>query len=105
MAEDRDLRRLIDPYLHRERLRRAVFARDLEHGVLSAIDLPRERRLVQKALAGLPDEQRDVIQRMYFDGMSQSQIAERTGLPLGTVKSRTLLAMRRLRTHLGEVAP
>jgi RNA polymerase sigma factor (sigma-70 family) len=73
--------------------------------VVSALDLPRERRLVQKALAGLPDEQRDVIHRMYFDGMSQSQIAERTGLPLGTVKSRTLLAMRRLRTHLGEVAP
>jgi RNA polymerase sigma-70 factor (ECF subfamily) len=42
---------------------------------------------------------------MYFDGMSQSQIAELTGLPLGTVKSRTLLAMRRLRTHLGEIAP
>jgi RNA polymerase sigma-70 factor (ECF subfamily) len=73
--------------------------------VVSALDLPGERRLVQKALAGLPDEQRDVIERMYFDGMSQSQIAERTGLPLGTVKSRTLLAMRRLRTHLGEVAP
>jgi RNA polymerase sigma factor (sigma-70 family) len=73
--------------------------------VVAALDLPRERRLVQKALAGLPDEQRDVIHRMYFDGMSQSQIAERTGLPLGTVKSRTLLAMRRLRTHLGEVAP
>jgi RNA polymerase sigma factor (sigma-70 family) len=73
--------------------------------VVSALDLPGERRLVQRALAGLPDEQRDVIQRMYFDGMSQSQIAERTGLPLGTVKSRTLLAMRRLRTHLGEVTP
>ena len=80
-------------------------AEDPTDEVLSALDLPRERRLVQKALAGLPDEQRDVIQRMYFDGMSQSQIAERTGLPLGTVKSRTLLAMRRLRTHLGEVAP
>lgn len=80
-------------------------AEDPTDDVLSAIDLPRERHLVQKALAGLPDEQRDVIQRMYFDGMSQSQIAERTGLPLGTVKSRTLLAMRRLRTHLGEVAP
>jgi RNA polymerase sigma factor (sigma-70 family) len=80
-------------------------AEDPTDDVLSAIDLPRERRLVQKALAGLPDEQRDVIRRMYFDGMSQSQIAERTGLPLGTVKSRTLLAMRRLRTHLGEVAP
>jgi RNA polymerase sigma factor (sigma-70 family) len=80
-------------------------AEDPIDDVLSAIDLPRERRLVQKALAGLPDEQRDVIQRMYFDGMSQSQIAERTGLPLGTVKSRTLLAMRRLRAHLEEVTP
>jgi RNA polymerase sigma-70 factor (ECF subfamily) len=39
---------------------------------------------------------------MYFEGLSQSQIAERTGLPLGTVKSRTLLAMRRLRANLGE---
>jgi RNA polymerase sigma-70 factor (ECF subfamily) len=70
--------------------------------VLAAIDLPRERRLVRTALGELPEEQRDVIRRMYFDGLSQSQIAERTGLPLGTVKSRTLLAMRRLRAHLGE---
>jgi RNA polymerase sigma factor (sigma-70 family) len=79
-------------------------AEDPTDEVLAAIDLPRERRLVLKALAELPDEQRDVIQQMYFDGMSQSQIAERTGLPLGTVKSRTLLAMRRLRMHLGETA-
>jgi RNA polymerase sigma factor (sigma-70 family) len=70
--------------------------------VLAAIDLPRERRLVRTALGELPEEQREVIQRMYFDGLSQSQIAERTGLPLGTVKSRTLLAMRRLRAHLGD---
>jgi RNA polymerase sigma factor (sigma-70 family) len=70
--------------------------------VLAAIDLPRERRLVRSALGELPEEQREVIQRMYFDGLSQSQIAERTGIPLGTVKSRTLLAMRRLRAHLGE---
>jgi RNA polymerase sigma factor (sigma-70 family) len=70
--------------------------------VLAAIDLPRERKLVRSALGELPEEQREVIQRMYFEGLSQSQIAERTGLPLGTVKSRTLLAMRRLRAHLGE---
>ena len=37
---------------------------------------------------------------MYFEGLSQSQIAERTGLPLGTVKSRTLLGMRRMRASL-----
>ena len=70
--------------------------------VLAAIDLPSERKLVRSALGELPDEQREVIQRMYFDGLSQSQIAERTGLPLGTVKSRTLLAMRRLRASIGE---
>jgi len=70
--------------------------------VLAAIDLPRERKLVRSALGELPEEQREVIQRMYFEGLSQSQIAERTGLPLGTVKSHTLLAMRRLRAHLGE---
>jgi RNA polymerase sigma-70 factor, ECF subfamily len=70
--------------------------------VLAAIDLPHERKLVRSALGELPEEQREVIQRMYFEGLSQSQIAERTGLPLGTVKSRTLLAMRRLRALLGE---
>jgi RNA polymerase sigma-70 factor (ECF subfamily) len=92
--------------------RRASQAAAMDHGVaedptdevLSAIDLPRERRLVRRALAELPDEQRDVIRQMYFDGMSQSQIAERTGLPLGTVKSRTLLGMRRLRARLEEMA-
>jgi RNA polymerase sigma factor (sigma-70 family) len=92
--------------------RRADQAAAMGHGVgedptdevLSAIDLPRERRLVRRALAELPDEQRDVIRQMYFDGMSQSQIAERTGLPLGTVKSRTLLGMRRLRARLEEMA-
>ncbi|HEX5936182.1 MAG TPA: sigma-70 family RNA polymerase sigma factor, partial [Actinomycetota bacterium] len=73
---------------------------DPSDDVVAAIDLPRERRLVRKALEELPDEQRDVIERMYFEGLSQSQIAERTGLPLGTVKSRTLLAMRRLRDQI-----
>jgi len=80
-----------------------LFTEDPTDDVSSALDLPRERRLIRKALAELPEEQREVIQRMYFDGWSQSQIAERTGLPLGTVKSRALLAMRRLRSHIGEV--
>jgi RNA polymerase sigma factor (sigma-70 family) len=76
---------------------------DPTEDVVSAIDLPEERRVVRTALAELPTEQREVIERMYFDGMSQSQIAERTGIPLGTVKSRTLLGMRRLRARLGEM--
>lgn len=67
------------------------------------MDRPEERRLVRSALTALPAEQRDVIEMMYFDGLSQSQIAERTGIALGTVKSRTLLGMRRLRSALGGI--
>jgi RNA polymerase sigma-70 factor (ECF subfamily) len=64
------------------------------------VDRPGERRAILDALANLPAPQREVLEMMYFDGLSQSRIAERTGLPLGTVKSRTLLAMRRLRAAL-----
>jgi RNA polymerase sigma-70 factor (ECF subfamily) len=68
--------------------------------VVEQLGLPEERRRVRDALGGLPQEQRAVLTMMYFDGLSQSAIAERTGLPLGTVKSRTLLGMRRLRATL-----
>ena len=66
----------------------------------TADDTDAARPTVRAALEALPAEQRDVLVSMYFDGQSQSQIAERTGLPLGTVKSRTLLGMRRLRAAL-----
>jgi RNA polymerase sigma-70 factor (ECF subfamily) len=69
------------------------------------LDRPSERRAVQAALATLPVGQREVLEMMYFDGLSQTRIAEKTGLPLGTVKSRTLLAMRRLRAALGGLQP
>lgn len=69
----------------------------------AAIDLPGEQQIVRKALAELPQEQREVLSQMYFDGLTQTQIAERTGIPLGTVKSRTLLGMRRLRSYLGDL--
>ena len=68
--------------------------------VVQQVDLPEERRAVRSALDQLPAEQRDVLTLMYFEGLSQSQIADRTGLPLGTVKSRTLLGMRRMRASL-----
>ncbi len=68
--------------------------------VVEELGLPEERRAVRAALDGLPPEQRAVIELMYFDGLSQSKIAERLSLPLGTVKSRTLLGMRRLRAAL-----
>lgn len=55
---------------------------------------------LREELARLPDEQRDVLERAFFDGLTQREIAERTGIPLGTVKTRTLLAMKKLRAAL-----
>ena len=52
---------------------------------------------VGEAMARLPQEQLDVLQLGYFDGLSQSEIAEQLGLPLGTVKSRMRLALGRMR--------
>jgi RNA polymerase sigma-70 factor, ECF subfamily len=72
--------------------------------VADRVDLPEERKAVRAALDGLPAEQREVIELMYFGGLSQSTISERLGLPLGTVKSRTLLGMRRLRGAIGGTA-
>lgn len=60
-----------------------------------------ERRAhVQAALRGLPDEQREVLELGYFQGLSQTEIAEMTGQPLGTVKTRMRLAMQKLREPL-----
>ena len=69
--------------------------------VVEAIGRPEERRVVRAALDELSPEQREVLELMYFDGLTQTQVADKTGLPLGTVKSRTLLGMRRMRTSLG----
>jgi RNA polymerase sigma-70 factor (ECF subfamily) len=68
--------------------------------VVEEVGAPEERAAVRAALGELPPDQRQVIELMYFGGRSQSQIAAELGLPLGTVKSRTLLGMRRLRGAL-----
>lgn len=81
----------------------ALAVEDPADAVVAQLGLPEERRAVRAALADLPAEQRQVIELMYFDGLSQSKVSERLGLPLGTVKSRTLLGMRRLRSALIEV--
>lgn len=78
---------------------------DHAEDVVNTLGRPQERRAVRDALGDLPSEQREVLTLMYFEGLSQSQVAERTGLPLGTVKSRTLLGMRRMRASLEGVRP
>ncbi len=58
---------------------------------------------VHGALRELPEEQRIVIQLAYFEGLTQSEIAERVGVPLGTVKTRLRLAFDKLRTRLASI--
>ena len=63
----------------------------------------RTRDDVRGALAGLPDEQRRLIEAAFFEGYTHSELAERFGLPLGTVKTRIrsgMLAMRQRLEHV-----
>ena len=76
---------------------------DPTEAVVEAVAAPGERDAVRNALRSLPDDQREVLELMYFGGLSQSQVAEKTGAPLGTVKSRALLGMRRMRSMVAEM--
>ena len=58
------------------------------------------RAHIRAALRELPVEQREVLELGYFSGMSQTEIADATGQPLGTVKTRMRLAMQKLREPL-----
>ena len=66
-----------------------------------AVALTELRTALQSALAGMPDDERIVIVLAYGEDLSQSEIAERLGWPLGTVKTRTRRALARLRDVLG----
>ncbi|MGO7426625.1 sigma factor-like helix-turn-helix DNA-binding protein, partial [Rhizobium ruizarguesonis] len=55
---------------------------------------------IRAAVGQLPEEQRDMLRAAFFLGQSHSEIAESTGLPLGTVKSRIRLAFGKLRKVL-----
>ncbi|WP_223877857.1 sigma-70 family RNA polymerase sigma factor [Histidinibacterium aquaticum] len=64
--------------------------------------LQQDAERLSEALQALPEKQRVLVERAYFGELTHSQIAEETGLPLGTIKSRIRLALDRLRHEMRE---
>lgn len=93
-----------------DRKRSAVFRREVatdrmptttdEGDIARALVEAPDAQVVRAALAELPEEQRAVLELAYFEGLTSSEIADRMGSPIGTVKSRTAAAMAKLRAAL-----
>lgn len=60
-------------------------------------------RLVRQALSLLPEDERNILAAAYFEGYTQAELAERFGLPLGTVKSKVRQGMQKMKKQLGPV--
>ncbi|MEX2210549.1 MAG: sigma-70 family RNA polymerase sigma factor [Gaiellaceae bacterium] len=92
-------RRAVD-LVRREDVRRAEPLADVETGGTETAEeatwLRFERERVQTALKTLPDQQRELIELAYYGGFTQSQLADRVGVPLGTIKSRMFTGLTRL---------
>jgi RNA polymerase sigma-70 factor (ECF subfamily) len=80
----------------------AVPASD-ENGPEASAWLGQQRRRVLEALDKLPVDQRRAIELAFYSGMSHTELAEATGVPLGTVKTRVRLGMKRLRELLDDL--
>jgi RNA polymerase sigma factor (sigma-70 family) len=98
-------RRAVD-LVRREERRRAATLEDAPVAAGAATDeeawVRDRRRAVQAALAQLPSDQRQALELAYYGGLSQSEIGERLGIPLGTVKSRMFAGLTKLRDLLGD---
>jgi RNA polymerase sigma-70 factor (ECF subfamily) len=77
----------------------------LDEDIGATVAMAAEARRLGAALTALPPEQRSAIELAFFAGLTHDQIATHTGVPLGTVKGRVRLGLRRLRHDLQDPAP
>ncbi len=70
------------------------------HQVEAEVSRIWDRQHLQEALAAIPDEQRRCLEMAYFDGKSQREIAEETGTPIGTIKTRVRIGLEKLERSL-----
>jgi RNA polymerase sigma-70 factor (ECF subfamily) len=75
---------------------------DVAEDVVAASFMGQRRKEVREALTTLPPEQRQVLELAYFEGKTQVTIADELQIPIGTVKTRTMAAMQKLRKVLQE---
>lgn len=80
----------------------ATASEDVAEGIVDDDMLGIRQALVRRSLSVLSQAQRQVIEMAYFEGKTQAAIADELSIPLGTVKTRTLAAMRKLRSTLDE---
>ena len=87
----------------RLRLQSEAEEREMHYHVEEDATASERAIMLQQTMATLPDAQREALQLAFYQGMSQRQIAAKTGVPLGTIKTRLELALRKLRTALTSV--